>query len=250
MASALSCRWNVASGAIGKATDSLKRRGLEYGQSGHFSSLYALAVLWSWVYVAEIWKSTQALSEPQRDDFEQRCQQSIDKYLDRWIFGSQWAGVWSSSSTTSVEAYSRRLAELLKELRTCHDLTQAHNAWDERFKAMVDELIPNASSYINGISATSRERVGIYRTILWIWHRLEADRWAKSSVQLRVGKRKVALEVDHLVSFLRIPVDVGRNFCFTVIVAQMAESRPTSNGTMAQKHRNGEVGQGRSGGRW
>ena len=40
-----------------------------------------------------------------------------------------------------------------------------------------------------------------YRNLLWIWHRLNVDRWAQSQVQLRLGKSKPALEVDHTVSF-------------------------------------------------
>lgn len=201
MASALSRRWGAVSNSFEIGTNALMQRSLEYGQSGHFSSLYALAVLWGWVFVAEIWKSNNALPVLQKDDFEKRCQKSINKYLDRWILCSQWAGVWSGSSATTIEAYSRRLAELLKALEVCHDFSQAHEAWDECFKGLVEGLIPKATEYINGISAAGRERVGIYRTILWVWHRLDEDRWAKSQVQLRVGRRKIALEVDHLVSF-------------------------------------------------
>jgi hypothetical protein len=201
MASALSRRWGAVRHAFENGTNALMQRGLEYGPSGHFSSLYALAVLWGWVFVAEIWKSNHALPVLQKDDFEKRCQKSICKYIDRWILCSQWAGVWSGSSATTIEAYSRRLAELSKALETCHDLSQAHEAWDECFKSLVEGLIPRATDYVNSISAASRERVGIYRTILWLWHRLDDDRWAKSQVQLRVGRRKIALEVDHLVSF-------------------------------------------------
>jgi hypothetical protein len=43
--------------------------------------------------------------------------------------------------------------------------------------------------------------VGLYRNLLWVWHRLDSDRWEKSQVQLRVGKSKANAEVDHVVSF-------------------------------------------------
>ena len=201
MASALSKRWGAVRNAFEVGTKALMERGLEYGQSGHFSSLYALAVLWSWLYIAETWKTSHALTELQKDDFEKRCQQSVNGYLDRWVLCSQWAGVWSNSSATTIEVYSKRLAELLKALEVCHDLSQAHEVWEDCFKTFVENLIPRASEYVNSISAAGRERVGIYKSILWLWHRLDGDRWAKSRVQLRVGRRRMALEVDHLASF-------------------------------------------------
>ncbi len=201
MASALSQRWNAVGTAFGTGAKTLLEHGLEYGQSGHFSSLYVLAVLWGWLYIAEIWKASHSLSELQKDDFQKRCEQSVNAYLDRWVLCSQWAGEWSASSVTTVERYARRLGELLKTLAGYDDLAEAHIIWDECFKTFVDGLVPKAVEYVENISAASRERVGIYKTVLWLWHRLDKERWAKSQVQLRVGRRKVGVEVDHVVSF-------------------------------------------------
>jgi len=91
MASALSQRWKNIQDAFGAGGKMLAQRGLDYGPRGHFSSLYALAVLWAWLYVAEIWKGDHALGELEKDDFEKRCTRSTAKYLDRWIMCSQWA---------------------------------------------------------------------------------------------------------------------------------------------------------------
>ncbi len=201
MASALSQHWKMVRGALDIGTRMLNHRSLEFGPRGHFSSVYALAVLWSWLYAAELWKDRHPLGELQRDDFEKRCRDSISKYLDRWIVCSQWAGEWSGSSNTTIEAYAKRLSELIKSMEAIADLSKAHEAWDECFKSFLDTFTAKAIESINALTAPSRERVGIYRDALWIWHRLDADRWDKSQIQLRVGKRKSTREVDHIVSF-------------------------------------------------
>jgi len=46
-----------------------------------------------------------------------------------------------------------------------------------------------------------RERVHRYKSLLWIWHRLDNDRYESSKITLRDTTRKrVKIEVDHIVS--------------------------------------------------
>jgi hypothetical protein len=201
MASALSRRWNTVQSSFISGANALAQRSLDYGPRGHFSSLYALAVLWAWLYVAELWKADHALTELDRDDFEKRCSSSVATYVDRWIMCSQWAGVWSESSTTKVEMYAKDLTELLKTVANSNSASQVHGKWDECFKKFVENLTADATSNLSTVIASSRERVGLYRNFLWVWHRLDTDRWEKSQVQLRVGKSKANAEVDHVVSF-------------------------------------------------
>jgi hypothetical protein len=55
---------------------------------------------------------------------------------------------------------------------------------------------------VNTVAAPSRERVSVYRSLLWVWHRLDVRRWRMSKIPLRYGKsKKTALEVDHTVAF-------------------------------------------------
>jgi hypothetical protein len=111
------------------------------------------------------------------------------------------AGVWSGSSTSSIEAYSKSLTDARKAIGAINSHDKAHQAWDECFGKILDNLTSDASNYVNSLSAPSRERVAVYRSPLWIWHRLDVDRWATSQIQLRVGKSKPAVEVDHTVAF-------------------------------------------------
>jgi hypothetical protein len=201
MASALSQRWKPIRDAFANGAKVLAQRGFDYGPRGHFSSLYELAVLCAWLYVAEIWKADHALGVLAKDNFEKKCNNSISKHLDRWIMCSQWAGVWSGASITTIEAYVKTLAELLKNVSLLSNPEEVHKAWDECFEKFVDDLTPGATNYVNSLSAPGRDRVGIYRNLLWVWHRLDEDRWETSQIQLRVGKKKPTSEVDHIVSF-------------------------------------------------
>jgi hypothetical protein len=200
MASALSNEWLPITTAFELGALRLNQRTIEYGSRGQIASLYALAVVWSWIYIAEIWKRDHGLGELARDDFEKRCDDTINKYLDKWLMCSQWAGVWSGSSTSSIEAYSKALSDANKSIKAMTDADAAHEAWEGCFAKLIDGLSANAINYVNTITAPSRERVAVYRSVLWIWHRLDRDRWSTSQVQLRVGKSKPAIEVDHIVS--------------------------------------------------
>jgi hypothetical protein len=60
----------------------------------------------------------------------------------------------------------------------------------------------DATAYVTALDAASRERVSLYRTLLWVWHRLGVNRWNMSKIPLRYGKsKKTELEVDHTVAF-------------------------------------------------
>ncbi len=201
MAAALSKEWHVVLSAFALGAKALNQRMIEYGQRGQFSSLYALAVLWAWIYIGESWKDSQSLGEMARDDFEKRSKDSVSRYLDRWIMCSQWAGVWSSASITTIEAYAKALTEARNAMALVSDHQTAHQMWDACFAKFLDNLVNDATTHINTVSAPSRERVAVFRSPLWVWHRLEAARWATSQVQLRVGKSKPSAEVDHTIAF-------------------------------------------------
>jgi hypothetical protein len=201
MASALSRRWQQIQNSFGGGAKALVDRGFRYGSRGHFSSLYELAVLWAWLFIAEIWKADHKMGEIEKDDFEKRCRSSVAAYLDRWIMCSQWAGVWSGSSGTTIEAYAKSLADAFNKMEAVADSVQAHQAWEECFGRLVDGLNAEATTYCNTVAEQKRERVSTYRNLLWIWHRLNVERWTQSQVQLRLGKSEPVLEVDHTVSF-------------------------------------------------
>jgi hypothetical protein len=201
MASELAKQWNDIRRAVLVGVDAVHNQGLEYGLSGQYSSLNALSVVWAWSYVAIQWEKNHPLTVLQRDDFEKKLSRTLSEVLDRWLICSQWAGRWSGSSGLVVGGYAKALHEDFIASQSSGTLDQTHKLLSERFQMFVKELETDASNYVNNLAAGSRERVSIYRTALWMWHRLDATRWQMSSISLRVGKSKPVLDVDHAVAF-------------------------------------------------
>jgi len=65
----------------------------------------------------------------------------------------------------------------------------------------MDRVIIKATDYVNNTNVRNRNRVRQYFSLLWIWHRLDEERWKFSKVQLKEGrKRNTPLDVDHTVA--------------------------------------------------
>jgi hypothetical protein len=201
MASALSARWTEIRRAILTGLETVNNRQLEYGSAGHYSSLNALAVVWAWLYIAYQWEAQHALTVPQKDDFDKKLISTLASLLDRWLICSQWAGRWAGASAPVVAGYAKALHEEFVACERFSTLQDVHKVLSERFNAFVIELEADAANFVNTLAVSSRERVSLYRTALWIWHRLDNQRWKRSSIPLRVGKKKASLEVDHTVAY-------------------------------------------------
>ncbi len=201
MASALSENWKTISDAILFAMDTVNNRQLVFGANGQYGSLNSLAIVWAWSYLAATWKANTPLKEPQRDDFAKKCSATLSRYLDRWLICSQWAGRWARASLITVANYAKNLSEDFTALSKTTSVDGAHKILESRLNTMVTELENDAATYVNNLVAATRERVSIYRTALWVWHRLDQKRWNDSQVALRSKKnQKVSLDVDHTVS--------------------------------------------------
>jgi len=201
MASALSESWRTISDAVISATETVNDRQLIFGAGGHYVSLNSLAIAWGWNYLATNWLATTALKEAQRDDFTKKCADTLAKHIDRWLICSQWAGRWARASLNVVANYAKQFADDFTALSKTAEVDVAHKILESRLHTMVTELESDAAAYVNSLEAASRERVSVYRTALWVWHRLEEKRWKVSQVPLRFKKKKtVSLDVDHTVA--------------------------------------------------
>jgi hypothetical protein len=201
MALELAKRWSDIRRAVLAGLDTVKNQGLEYGTAGQHSSLNALAIVWSWLYLAVQWESQRTLTVPQRDAFEKKCNGTLSSMLDRWLICSQWAGRWSGSSTSFITGCAKTLHEDFLACAKLDALEDVHEVLRDRFQVFVKELEADAANYIGTLAASSRERVSVYRTALWMWHRLDAKRWEMSCIPLRVGKSRPSLDVDHAVAY-------------------------------------------------
>lgn len=201
MAFELARRWSDIRRAVLAGLDLVGNRGLEYGAGAHYSSLNAMAVVWAWLYLAFEWEGRHGLTVPQQDDFDKKVKETLSSVLDRWLICSQWAGRWAASSAPIISGYAKALHVDYIACMKLNALEDVHKVLSGRFEAFVNELEIDAANSIGTLAASSRERVSIYRTALWVWHRLDANRWEMSCIPLRVGKSKASLDVDHAVAY-------------------------------------------------
>ncbi|HJT36730.1 MAG TPA: DUF262 domain-containing protein [Pirellulales bacterium] len=202
MAVDLSGTWSIIRESMIEVIDVVDEHGFAFGPAGQYASVNALAVLWAWYAVARGWCASHALSTIQKDDFDKKCRATFNAVVDRWLLCSTWAGQWSGSSNTAVAGYAKELSDSLRKIQTIDDHSSAHRILTLQLESFVKALETDAATYVNNLSAPSRERVSIYRNVLWLWHRLDADRWASSRIALRTGKtKKTTLEVDHTLSY-------------------------------------------------
>ncbi len=201
MASELAKRWSGIRVAVLEVLEVVNKRQLVYGSGGHYSSLNAVAVVWAWWYLAVQWEDQHKLTPAQQDEFEKKLSATLSSVLDRWLICSQWAERWASSSAPIVASYAKNLSEDFSTCAKLGSLESVHQALSDRFQAFVKDLETDATAYVGNLEAIRRERVSVYRTALWLWHRLDTQRWEMSSIVLKVGKSKASQDVDHAVAY-------------------------------------------------
>lgn len=203
MAKQLSHRWADIHEAILDGFKAVKDRGLEFGATGQYVSINALSVVWTWLYIAIQWEGQQKLSTINKDNFKKELRKTLSIVLDRWLICSQWAGRWSKSSSSALAGYAKELFEDYNKCNKTSNKEEIQRILHTRFINMISDksFLDSACNHIAGLSAPSRERVSLYRTALWVWHRLDKKRWEISNIQLRIKERvKPRLEVDHIIS--------------------------------------------------
>lgn len=126
----------------------------------------------------------------------------IDQFLDRWIFGSQWAGRWSVGLVENVAGYSNLLSATFKNALEQESGDEVIRILKDTTQSILNGITADAINGVDTIAASSRSRVAVYRNYLWVWHRLETDRWAMTQIALKTKRRNTtSADVDHCVAF-------------------------------------------------
>lgn len=199
MAKDLSQNWNTIIGAIQMASNTIWRRG--YLHHRHYQSLYSNFVLWSWQYIANLWLVNHPMRELESDAFAKRITATLNDFADRWLLGSQWAGRWAVASTGTIVGYAKRLSECANAVKAANESEEAIHLLSEFLAVEVRALELDAINGIQAIQVRRRELVRVYYAPLWIWHRLETNRWKMSKIQLRTAMSgALSLDVDHSVA--------------------------------------------------
>lgn len=199
MAADLAANWGTISDTCVEVLGVLRDRGYEYRDQ--YTSLNVIGVLWAWATIATSWERAPGRSVVQRDEMAKRLAKLLEKELDTWILVTDWAGVWTSASGASMERFGADLHSAAVATRAAASPSEAAAALETTIDTWLLGLTPDALRAIDELFASDRERVRTYYNALWIWHRLDAQRWEKSTINLKVGTKRPFLDVDHVVPF-------------------------------------------------
>jgi hypothetical protein len=200
MAADVSRNWHLVAEAATRISAHCRERGLRFRE--HYQSVNALAYLWAWYFVALHWGSQRNLKETEKDALEKRLAATLDKYMDRWLICSQWAGVWATSSATNISKYAAGLAACARGIADKQDVASTIGALDGQMEADLKEIEQAAVNFLSTMNADDRQQVRGYYTALWLWNRLEKTRWNSAKLALRQkSRRRSSLEVDHIVAW-------------------------------------------------
>ncbi len=138
------------------------------------------------------------MTEIEKDNASKRADEIFNSFIDRWILGSEWANAWADITNFPkfAEIIYKHRNEILSERRIDNILFCYQKASDE----LLNFILEKADTYVKTSSENDRKKVYLYKSLLWIWHRLDSTRWKNSSIQLRLGKAAPKWEVDHTVS--------------------------------------------------
>jgi hypothetical protein len=152
MAANVSKNWHLVVDAATRISAHAKDRGLRFRE--HYQSVNALSYLWAWYFIALRWGRQRTLKERDKDALEKRLAEALDKYMDRWLICSQWAGVWASSSATSLSKYASGLAACAQALDEKPNVMSAADALASQIEADLKEIEQAAVTSLSTMYAT------------------------------------------------------------------------------------------------
>ncbi|WP_397381874.1 DUF262 domain-containing protein, partial [Prosthecobacter sp.] len=187
--------WNRLKPNLERGADLIKSRELPD------KSFNAVIVVLSWYGMAfETFVALSGLSVIQRDDLEKHLRKRAEQFVDRWFFASEWAGVWGDAAVLSFQNFATDLNGIHKSFATC-TAQKFLEVVDQSIAKLMDRIVPKAIQQVDNLIVKDRRRVHAYHNLLWVWHRLDADRWKYSSLPMRTGKKRTSkLEVDHTIA--------------------------------------------------
>ncbi|MBN8604255.1 MAG: DUF262 domain-containing protein [Planctomycetes bacterium] len=201
MATDLSIVWEVVDESLRQTLNTIRERELKFGQNGQFNSLNSVTIIWCLQFLALRWLRSNSLNTLATDSYRKQIQERLDAFIDRWLICSQWAGRWATSSGTTAASYASDLAYDRIALDRTNDSRGAIEIIGDRLSALVKGVTNDAIQYVQSLCVEKREQVSRYNSLLWVWHRLNDERWAMSKIPLRAGRKSAYdVEVDHTVS--------------------------------------------------
>jgi len=198
MAASVATTWTKLKPRVESCADLIKDRDLLENQ-GSFNAIIVYLTWYRLVFDRfDVVAGSVAVIE--RDSLEKQLNQLAAQFLDRWIFGSQWANVWGDGAVVNFQNFATELNTIFGKLKT-EQAAGLIAVVDDSISQMMARVSTKAVEQINNVLVRDRRRVHAYHPFLWVWHRMEADRWKNSSIQMRTGRKRTSkLEVDHTVA--------------------------------------------------
>jgi hypothetical protein len=188
-------QWNRLKPSLERGADLIKSRELPD------KSFNAVIVVLTWYKIVfDKFDVLGGLSCIERDDLEKHLRRHAEQFVDRWSFGSEWAGVWGEAAVLNFQNFATDLNAIHKSLETC-PASKFLEVVDQGIAKLMDRVVPKATQHIENLVVQDRRRVHAYHNLLWVWHRLEVARWKCSSLPMRTGRKRTSkLEVDHTIA--------------------------------------------------
>ena len=198
MAASVASMWNQLKPRLERGAHLINERNLLENQG----SFNAIIVFLTWYRLA--FDRFEAISGGvpvvERDSLEKKLNLCASQFLDRWVFSSQWASVWGEGAVLNFQNFAMDLTDFYGKLKEC-SADSLLNTVDESIGQLMGRVSVKAVEQINNTVVRDRRRVHVYYPLLWVWHRLDAERWKHSSVPMRTGRKRTSkLEVDHTVA--------------------------------------------------
>lgn len=198
MATTLSSFWNRLRPRLERGADIIKERDLLENQ-GSFNAII-IFLTWYRLVFDRLEAVSVDLPVVERDSLEKTLNLRAAQFLDRWVFGSQWANVWGDGAVLNFQNFATDLNGFYRKLGGCLAADLIATV-DGGIGQLMERVSVKATEQINNIAVRDRRRVHVYYPLLWVWHRLDAARWKHSSIPMRTGRKRTSkLEVDHTVA--------------------------------------------------
>lgn len=198
MAASVASAWNQLKPRFERGADLIRERDLLENQ-GSFNAVIVY-LTWYRLVFDRFDAVAGGVLVPARDDLEKKLIQRAAQFLDRWVFGSQWANVWGDAAVLNFQNFATDLHGIHVKLNA----TQVDDliaTVEGSINQLMERVSIKATEQINNTVVRDRRRVHAYYPFLWVWHRLEDARWKNSSIPMRTGRKRTSkLEVDHTVA--------------------------------------------------
>ncbi len=175
MAQDLVKSWDTVAANAVEGAQLVRDRGFLFGT--HYRSLNVLTLLLAWRLLGRQWLVTHPLAVTGSDGFEKSLDASFRDTCDRWILMSQWSGRWGTSTDKAFADYVKELASDWAKIAMLASPNDVIVVLRARMEVWVGARQAESAKYIDDLAVLTRNRVHDYYLPLWLWHRLDAQRW-------------------------------------------------------------------------